>query len=232
MFQTLGGRLTALATGITLAVSLLVCIVLYIGIRHSLYREVDAFLAGEVMEFRAILSAAGSELSDVQVRIRNELGSRQRGDLTFRLLERSGRVLLTSHGGAGGLPDPWPVPARPTTEMLLRTESGSALASHTRTCSQWIDMPDGSARIVQATYLLDQVNASLDRFAQICLAALAAAAILAMVGGRMVARRGLSPVARMAGAARKISVENLRLRLNRSGSGDELDTLAATFNEM
>ncbi|MBL8881070.1 MAG: heavy metal sensor histidine kinase [Phycisphaerales bacterium] len=230
MFRTLGGRLTALATGITLAVSLLVCATLYLGIRYSLYREVDAFLAGEVMEFRAILSAASGNLSDVQQRVRAELGSRQRGDLTFRLLDAGGRVLLTSDP-SNGLPDPWPVPARQAADMLIRTESGSTLAAHTRTGSQWIEA-DGVMRIVQATYLLDQVNASLNRFLQICGAALAAAAALAVVGGRILAARSLQPVAKMVSAARKISVENLRQRLDRTEAGDELDVLAATFNEM
>lgn len=231
MLRTLGGRLTALATGITLTVSLLVCVALYVGIRYSLYREVDAFLAGEVMEFRAILSASGGDLDDVQQRIRAELGSRQRGDLTFRLLNSGGGVLLTSDA-ANGLPDPWPVPPRSAAEMLFRTESGSELATHTRTGSQWIDAADGSTRIVQATYLLDQVNASLARFLQICAAGLAIAALLAVIGGRVLAARGLRPVSRMVTAARKISVENLRQRLDRSGSGDELDVLAETFNEM
>lgn len=230
MLRTLGGRLTALATGITLTVSLLVCAALYVGIRHSLYEEVDAFLAGEVMEFRAILSAVHGDLGDVQRKVRTELGSRQRGDLTFRLLDADGRVLLTSDA-SNQLPDPWPVPARRPAGLLFRTESGSGQAAHTRTGSQWVES-DGAVRIVQATYLLDQVNDSLGRFLQICAAALAAAAVLAVIGGRVLAARSLRPIGTMVSAARRISVESLRQRLDRTGSGDELDVLAATFNEM
>ena len=115
MFKTLRSRLTMLATGITLAVSLLVCAVLYAGIRHSLYRQVDAFLAGEVMEFRAILSDASGDLEEVQHRIRAELGSRQRGDLAFRLVGEDGRVLLTSDA-ARTLPDQWSVPDNATSD--------------------------------------------------------------------------------------------------------------------
>ncbi|MCC6359295.1 MAG: heavy metal sensor histidine kinase [Phycisphaerales bacterium] len=230
MFRTLGSRLTALATGITLAVSLLVCVALYLGIRYSLYGEVDTFLAGEVMEFHAVLSAAGDDLEDVQRRIRAELGSRQGRDLAFRLLDEKGRVLLTSDP-SNGLPDPWPVPARPADDTLFRTEHGSELATRTRTASRWV-ATDRSARILQATYLLDQVNASLTRYLQLCMAALGAAAVLALIGGRILATRGLRPVADMVSAARRISVQNLRLRLDRTGSGDELDVLAGTFNEM
>jgi two-component system heavy metal sensor histidine kinase CusS len=230
-FRTIRARLTALATGITLAVSLLVCAVLYAGIRYSLYHEVDAFLAGEVMEFRSILSEADRDLDDVQRRIRSELGSRQRGDLSFRLLDENGHVLLTSDA-SHGLPDPWTIPPQPPTEMLLRTETGRAPRSHTRTGSLWVRGTDGTTRIVQATYALDQVDASLRRFREICLAALAAAAGLATIGGLMLASRSLRPVVNMATAARRISVENLSERLDRSGTGDELDHLAQTFNEM
>lgn len=203
MLRTLRGRLTALATGITLCVSLLVCIALYLGIRDSLYDEVDTFLAGEVMEFRAILSEAGRDLAKVEGRIRAELGSRQRGDLAFRLLDADGSVLLTSNT-TSALPDPWPLPSRPAQDMFFRTESSAAPAGHTRTCSQWVLDDNDTTRIVQATYLLDQVNASLS----------------------------LRPVSRMASAARTISVKNMTERLERSGAGDELDYLAETFNDM
>ncbi len=232
MLRTLGARLTAWGTAITLAVSLLVCAALYVGIHYSLYREVDAFLAGEVMEFRSMLSAAGGDMEDVQRRIRNELGSRRRGDLTFRLLDADGRVLLSSDVPGRGLPDPWPLPARAAADMYFRTERGSELAAHTRTCSQWVTSPDGTQQIVQATYLMDQVDASLNRFKYICAAALGLAAVLATIGGRILASRSLRPVGAMAAAARKISVENLTQRLERTGAGDELDALAETFNEM
>jgi heavy metal sensor kinase len=231
MLRTLRARLTTLAAGITLAVSLIVCVVLYIGIRFSLYREVDTFLAGEVMEFRTILSAVNGDLVDVQRRIRAELGSRQRGDLTFRLLASDGSVLLTSDT-TNTLPNPWPIPQQHPADPFFRTEQGTTSGAPTRTGSQWVTSPDGTTRIVQATYLLDQVNASLSRFIQICAAALGAAAILATIGGRILASRGLRPVGTMATAARKISVENLTKRLERSGTGDELDHLAETFNDM
>ncbi len=231
MLRTVRARLTAFATGITLTVSLLVCVVLYIGIRFSLYREVDAFLAGEIMEFRTILSAADGDLIEVQRRVRAELGSRQRGDLTFRLLAPDGKVLVTSDA-MDALPNPWPVPPSPPADLLFQTEPGTSPDTPSRTCSRWVNSPDGTTRIVQATYLLDQVNASLSRFIEICVAALGAAAVLAVVGGRILAARSLRPVGTMATAARRISVENLADRLERSGTGDELDQLAETFNDM
>ncbi len=220
-----------MATGITLTVTLLVCISLYWGIRHSLYQEVDAFLAGEVMEFQAILSHVDGDLQDAQRRIRAELGSRQRGDLAFRLLTEQGRVLLTSDA-EHTLPDQWSVPADHSSGLIIRTEYSRARREPMRTCSQWITNTDGTNCIAQVTYRLDQVHASLKRFLNTCIVALAAAAVLATIGGRILAFRSLRLVNAMTTSARRISVEDLTERLERSHTNDELDELAATFNDM
>lgn len=231
MFQTLRARLTALATGITLAVSLLVCVALYFGIRHSLYQEVDGFLAGEVMEFRSILTSTAGDLDEAARQIRDELGSRQRGDLTFRLLTSDGRVIFSS-AAQHPLVDPWPVPSIPPTDLFRRTEHDTISGAPLRTCSLWVADGAGAPRILQATYLLDQVESSLRRFLEICAASLAGAALLATVGGRILAIRGLKPLNRMAIAAQQIGVTNLNQRLETTGTGDELDLLASTFNDM
>ena len=51
-------------------------------------------------------------------------------------------------------------------------------------------------------------------------------------GGWLLARRALKPVDEMTAAARRISAEQLGERLNESGMGDELDSLAKTLNQM
>jgi heavy metal sensor kinase len=51
-------------------------------------------------------------------------------------------------------------------------------------------------------------------------------------GGWLLAQRALRPVDRMAEAARRIGAEHLDERLDTTGSGDELDRLATTLNEM
>jgi heavy metal sensor kinase len=51
-------------------------------------------------------------------------------------------------------------------------------------------------------------------------------------GGWLLAQRVLRPVDRMTEAARRIGAEHLDERLDTTGSGDELDRLAATLNDM
>ena len=55
---------------------------------------------------------------------------------------------------------------------------------------------------------------------------------LAAGGGWLAARRALSPVDRMTQAAQRIKAGRLSDRLEKSGTGDELDRLADTLNEM
>jgi signal transduction histidine kinase len=57
-------------------------------------------------------------------------------------------------------------------------------------------------------------------------------ALFLIVGGYWFIRRVLAPVTELAGAVEKVNAENLGERLARSGNGDELDRLTASFNSM
>jgi heavy metal sensor kinase len=58
------------------------------------------------------------------------------------------------------------------------------------------------------------------------------ALLLAGGGGWLLAHRALAPVAQITAAAKRIGAEHLAERLEESGTGDELDQLARTLNEM
>jgi heavy metal sensor kinase len=73
---------------------------------------------------------------------------------------------------------------------------------------------------------------TMRRFLLIMLSLLPVALALAGGGGWMFAQRALKPVDRMTDAARKIGAQHLRDRLDLTGTGDELDRLASTLNEM
>lgn len=230
-----GTRLTLWGMGVTLAVCAVLCCTLYLGLSVSLHREVDNFLEGEVQEFLSILHEGNDQgLAVIEEEIRRELGSRLRQDLTFRLLDSSGRVVVASDPN-GVLPDPWRDPApRETAGAVLSFETlkPDALDYPIRVCSQWADLPGRGRFLVQATYNLDDMAASLARFRNLCLGAMVLAAFLSLIGGRLLARRILQPVHRMTVAARRIGVTNLSKRLSRTENQDELDRLAAVLNEM
>jgi heavy metal sensor kinase len=86
--------------------------------------------------------------------------------------------------------------------------------------------------LIQVGMSLGSVSMTRRRFLLVMAAVLPLAMLLAGGGGWLLARRALKPVDRMTEAARRISAEHLDERVGTSGTGDELDRLASTLNEM
>ena len=233
--MTVGMRLALWAAALTLSVSAVVCLILYVGLERSLHREVKSFLEGEVREFQTILVEEGDreDLDAIEREIRRELGSRLREDLTFRLLDDAGRLMLTSDP-KDPFPNPW-LPAHDAgrAEAALFFTALAPAPGHA--AAQFCSLPltiRGRPCLAQAGYILSGVENSLAGFRHICLIAIVVASVLALVGGVWLARRSLRPIAVMTHTARRIGASRLAERIPHSGTGDELDLLAATLNEM
>jgi heavy metal sensor kinase len=87
-------------------------------------------------------------------------------------------------------------------------------------------------RIVQVGMSLKSIRETHLRFLLIMAGVLPFGLLLAGTGGWLLAHRALKPVGRMTEAARRISFEKLDQRLEETGTGDELDNLAKTLNQM
>ncbi|MCA9253303.1 MAG: heavy metal sensor histidine kinase [Phycisphaerae bacterium] len=230
----IGTRLTAWGTLITLATCTVVCTTLYVGLSISLHREVDSFLEGEVQEFLAILMEEGhGGLDAIEADIRRELGSRARNDLTFRLLDLNGNLILASHIDPK-LPDPWDLNGKGQreSEVWFDTVRPSGASHSTRACSTIATLPRRGKYIVQATYSLVGVNANLYEFMRFGMIVLTVSLVLSLLGGRFFARKSLQPIQRMTESAGAINANNLSARLNQSGNADEIDQLAQVLNDM
>lgn len=231
----IGTRLTLWGSAFTLAICATVCVALYVGLNLSLHSEIDSFLEGEVQEFRKILHDEGdSPFTKIELTIREELGSRDRKDLSFRLLATSGERVLSSQAD-DSMPNPWPrvaVSAHGSHDPWFDTVRIPGPPNAIRACSQIIELPGRGTFIAQATYTLATVQASLARFRELCIVVMALAALLSLIGGRVLARKSLRPVAVMAQTARQIGTTNLNNRLDCIRNGDELDYLATVLNEM
>jgi heavy metal sensor kinase len=86
--------------------------------------------------------------------------------------------------------------------------------------------------VVQVGISLENVINTRRRFLLIMGAVLPLGLLLATVGGWVLARRALKPVDEMTQAAHRISGDSLAGRLQETGTGDELDRLAKTLNDM
>lgn len=228
-------RIKLLAMTVTLGVCVLVCAALYTGLYVSLHREVDGFLEGEVHEFRAILMHEDDDdLEEIEREIRAELGSRRGTDLTFRLLDPKGYLLITSDP-EDRFPNPWVFTKAISTDpsiMSYEDLAGPGIHAPHRFCEQRANLHERGEVIIQAAYRLDRVHRSLAACRWMCLAALLLAAVLSILGGHFVAGRSLRPVVAITEAAKHISARQLSMRVPHSGTGDELDDLANTLNEM
>jgi heavy metal sensor kinase len=88
------------------------------------------------------------------------------------------------------------------------------------------------ANIIQVGMPLQSISETRFRFVLVMAGLLPIGLLLAGSGGWLLARRALQPVVRMADAAQRISAEHLNQRVDETGSGDELDHLAKTLNQM
>jgi two-component system OmpR family sensor kinase len=86
--------------------------------------------------------------------------------------------------------------------------------------------------LVRVGMSLKNMHQTLNRFLLIMAAVLPLALLLASVGGWLLAKRALKPVDHMTRTARRISAESLDQRIAQSDSGDEMDRLAGTINDM
>ncbi len=236
MARSIRTRITMLATGVALSVSLIVCVGAYLSLRYALYREVDSFLEGEVHEFRAILiHESDDDLEEVEREIRAEIGSRSISDLVFRLLDAGGSLLITSDSN-DRFPNLWSAAARAPVGVdagvWFESIDKSLLGVPYRICSQRDHLAGRGEVIIQAAYRFDRVERSLAMTRILCLSVLVLAAVLSVLGGRAVARASMMPVIRITKIARQVSAKRLSTRVPLADTKDELDELANTLNDM
>ncbi len=86
--------------------------------------------------------------------------------------------------------------------------------------------------MIQVGMSLKSIDQTHLRFLLIMAGVLPLGLVLAASGGWLLAHRALKPVDRMTAAACRISAEHLSQRVDETGTGDELDNLAKTLNQM
>jgi heavy metal sensor kinase len=91
---------------------------------------------------------------------------------------------------------------------------------------------DRVVNLIQVGMSLQSIDETRLRFLLIMAGVLPLGLVLAASGGWLLANRALKPVDRMTAAARRISAEHLNQRVEEPATGDELDNLAKTLNQM
>lgn len=231
---SIGTRLTLWGAGLTTLLITIVSVLLYAGMSYSMQSQIDGFLEGEIHEFMLTVGEHPSDDAFLESYFRNELGARTRHDLGFRLIDVSGKVLVSSSAtdalaGLWNAPPSWYTNAP---RVMCETLYPRSVKYPYRVCSLRTETADGRTCTAQSSYLLDQMTESLAGFRRVALAILVMSPLAAIGLGGFLARRSLRPVRRIIETARSIGTRDLRTRLVLSGTGDEMDQLSSTLNSM
>ena len=219
-------RLTLWYTGVLACVLLAYAALVFLFLRHALYRDLDHRLHEDIDLVQEEL-----EVTDDGRLVWRGSGHPDEAEesttIRGRWLEvwsREGQLLLRSATGEPlnlGAPEP-ATESKPVT--IRRGDAPLRVSSGVRTIA-------GVPVLVRAARSEDAVRHELRELSVIQGIGLPVALALAAAGGYHLARRALGPVARMVERARSISAERLGERLPVENAADELGHLAAAFNE-
>ena len=224
-------RLTLWYSGILLAIVVTIGALSYSWLRVGLLQDLDASLLTVAQVVKDTGSAA-REAGDHEMRLRELLGP-ELYDKFFQLLDPEGR------------PRTSPPARRPYT--LALSAAARARAARGQNTFETVLLADSEpvrvlttpivregrvVEIVQVGMLLRRARATLDRYLDTLTVLIPIGVALAAVGGALIAQVALRPLDRMTRTARRISAEDLSQRVERPRTGDELDRLAETMNDM
>lgn len=200
----------------------------WFAMRASLYHAIDEALEDRVGGVRTFMEKQISSLSVPEIRdeFREHSVLGPGGDL-FQVCNETGQFLYRS------IPletNSVPV-ALPGTLDTSRFETLNIQGHMLRFYSQRIAV-NGKAYTVQVAAPVDEALEAMERFRVILAFAAPLLLIAASAGGYWISRRALAPVDEISRAAQRISIENLSDRLQIPQTGDQLQRLSETLNDM
>jgi heavy metal sensor kinase len=213
--------------------ALIICGFLYLRLKHQLLKEIDQFLLDETNEMERVLSREPKE-TYLLMRFEDEVMTRKYYPFFFQILDGDGKPAYVSKEfrKMGYVVQDWVLAnARNKKESREKIH----ISARTRTF-RVITTPvyrDGKlTEIIQLGTHLRFVRKNLSHFRSNLFTALPIILILGSLGGWVLARRSLSPIGYIASKTKTMTSKNLGERLTPRGTGDEMDELIGTINEM
>ena len=224
-------RLTLWYSGLLLVILAAIGALSYSWLRRTVHQDLDASLLTVARAIRDT-GAPDRPEREVEALLREMLGP-ELYDKFFRLLDPEGRPHTSGSPPRGdALPLSGPARARALRgESTLETVAGPG-AEPLRVFTMPIVRNGRVVDIVQVGTSVRRAEAVLDRYLQTLLVLIPLGVGLAALGGAVIARIALRPVDEMTRTARRITAEDLSRRVERPGTGDEMERLALTLNGM
>ncbi|MBM4087088.1 MAG: HAMP domain-containing protein, partial [Planctomycetes bacterium] len=234
-FRRVGVRLTAYYTLCVLATGVILGAFLYYRLSHKLTRDVAGILEDTSKDILSFLDPATANPDPIIRQLHNEVRATKHYRLSGRLISADGRVL-----GVSDYFFDYAYPVR--TDAFQQALAGRPVHEAIRVplhryTYHLLTTPavvNGQTRyVLQLAIYGKPVRKTLRYFMVALLAgALPILLVLSLGVGGYIARRSLTPIHEMDTALRRITAARLQERIPRSHSGDELDQLAGTLNQM
>jgi heavy metal sensor kinase len=196
------------------------------GLSQVLAAKNDAFLGRKAAELVAVVrDAPRGDWNDLEAEVRREVDAYAAEGLVV-IVRRPGTVIVAPPSPAG----------RSLADRIAssgpgpRTVSLSGSTPRYRVVSTSLE-PVASGALALGLSLAE-TEATLAQFDRRAAVGGVAFLLLAVFGGIVLSSQALRPVARSIRTARRLNPADLSARLPRTGSGDELDELAGTINDL
>lgn len=231
-------RLTFYYTSLQLLFLVLLAVFLHYRSGRSMMAELEKFIRDDTHDLmRYVYEMKQDDWSAIQQRLDFESSGERYYELSFRLLDLQGKVLACSRAFREAAVRPITeeelhdaiegdarqeiiqLPGRPYPHLLVTRASKDPQSKEVR-------------YVVQVMAYLEPVERLMARLRLGIYGAIPLFVLITWFGGYALARRVLKPITLITRTARQITSSNLNQRLVRSKSGDELDMLAATLNDM
>jgi heavy metal sensor kinase len=225
---SIGLRLTLWYLGIFALAQLIFGVGMWFILRENMHDIADTTLASEVEDVRRFLEGQRSDqtLADLRKTVTDEYSSETGGDY-LQIVDVDGNWIYRSPALVEyGFPAVSPNLLRKTVHEDERVGRRPF-----RFVSQRIDV-HGRAYTVQAGTPTHEEVETLERFQSYLLMFAPLLLLAAGIGGYWLSRRALSPVDALTRTARTITGHTLSSRLEQLHTGDELQRLSDTLNEM
>jgi two-component system heavy metal sensor histidine kinase CusS len=182
---------------------------IWFSMRQQLYREIDSALAVRAARFEAYLTREAAEVSSAE-QLRDELEEFSQGLPAADVVDLTGSLGFTFH---------YPPPTGPARRRRLRIAERTFVA-------------DGETFQLRLSTSVEDARHTLELLQALLLGLMPVAIAISCLAGVWLSSRALKPVVEVTRAARSIGIDNLSERLPVPGTGDELQRLTETWNEM
>jgi two-component system OmpR family sensor kinase len=233
MFDSIRARLTAWYVAVLAGVLVGFGIVVYLALTEVLYRKVDRALASLVTVVATSLTHDAEEGQSPLDAARSTVVELTGEDQSLAVFDAGGRLLARQLADEElrldlGPPDEVPLEA-PAFSTVTEVDD----ADRHRLAIRAVTIhPGGQRYIVMAGHSLEDIDDELASVRTVFASAIPVALLVAAIGGWLMARQSLAPVAAMADQAGRLGAETAGKRLPVANARDELGRLAGAFNAL